>query len=355
MKRVVVISHSSIIEGPIEYYIKYLKKNNYHISTIDHPLNDYQDRFTIFDNQKKLIMTKRSNRLGTLNLLVDFFLSIKYVLNNRFDIFIGANNFDTFIGIFLKKIFLKKIAKIIYFASDYSEDRFKNILLNKIYYFVESICCKYSDLVISNTKRAEKKRIVFGLKKEKSLIVPNGVLLNKNKFDKKVINKANFIYVGSITNEHGLFNLIKNIYPLINKLVLIGYGDEWEAVVNICKNKHIKSELYYKKSHEFCINYLQNFNGFGLAPYNLNSKWTYYCSPLKVAEYISCGIPVIMSSVPEIAGYVKKSGFGIIFSKLNFDKISSDLKFFDTSNFNIKAKKFYNYYNQNYLYSKIKL
>lgn len=355
MKNIFILTHNSEISGPIDYLQLYLEKNGHKVTRLEHPLDNYKKRFTLFRKGKRFRKLKRYGLFGILNLFIDFFLSIGFVLKNHSDIFIGANNFDTFIGIFSRKIFFKKIEKIIYFGTDFSEDRFKNKILNKIYYFVESVCCKYSDLVISNTKRAEEKRFKFGLKKEKSIIVPNGVLLDKVDFNKKELNKNNFIFVGSITKEHGLYDLIEAIYPLINKFVLIGYGDDWDRTVSLCKEKNIEIETYYKKDHKFCINYMKKFNGFGLAPYNLNSKWTYYCSPLKVVEYIACGLPVLMSSLPEIARHVKENNLGVVYSELDYNKISNDLKLFDVNGFNLKAKEFYSIYNQNNLYSKIKL
>lgn len=355
MKDIFILTHNSEISGPIDYYQQYLERNNYKIIRLEHPLDNYQGRFTVFYNQNKILKIKRSNYFGVLNLFVDFFISVRFTLKSHFNIFIGANNFDVFVGIFLRKIFRKKIEKIIYFGSDFSEDRFSNVLLNKVYYLIESICCKYSDLVISNTKRAEEERLRSGLKKEKSIIVPNGVLLDKEDFTKKELNKNNFIFVGSMTREHGLYSLIKTIYPLINKLVLIGYGDEWDIVINFCKEKNIEMESYYKKNHDFCIDYLKTFNGFGLAPYNLGSKWTYYCSPLKVVEYIACGLPILMSSLPEIASHIKENYLGVVYSELDYTKISNDLTLFNVNGFNLKAKEFYSIYNQNNLYSKIKL
>jgi len=197
MKRIFIISHSSEIEGPIDYYRKYLEKNNYSVSILEHPLNDCTGRFTVFHSDGKTIKIKRSNGFGILNLFIDFFVSVRFALKNHFDIFMGANNFDTFVGIFLRRIFRKKIEKIIYFGSDFSEDRFSNILLNRIYYFIEAICCKYSDLVISNTKRAEEKRFSFGLKKEKSIVVPNGVLFIFYNFFKFLFGGMGY-FVGKI-------------------------------------------------------------------------------------------------------------------------------------------------------------
>jgi glycosyltransferase involved in cell wall biosynthesis len=302
-----------------------------------------------------VLKIKRSNHFGILNLFVDFYISTKFILRNDFDIFIGANNFDTFVGIFSRNILRKKIEKIIYFGSDFSEDRFNNVLLDRIYYFIETICCKYSDLVISNTKRAEEKRLSFELEAANSIVIPNGVLLEVEGFNKKEINKRNFIFVGSVTREHGLYALIECIYPLIGKLVLIGYGDDWNRVIRLCEGKNIKAETYSKKNHGFCINYMKKFDGFGLAPYNLSSKWTYYCSPLKVVEYVACGLPVLMSSLPEIASYIEEKKLGIIFDKMDYASLSNKLKIFDTGDFSAKAKIFYDSYNLNNLYSKIRL
>src|ERR1035437_10446498 len=99
VKKIFILSHSSEIEGPIDYYCKYLERNNYTVLKLEHPLDDYRGRFTIFYNQGDITKIRRNN-LGILNLFIDAFISIKIILNNDFDIFIGANNFDTFVGIF---------------------------------------------------------------------------------------------------------------------------------------------------------------------------------------------------------------------------------------------------------------
>ena len=356
MKNIFVLTHNSEISGPIDYFQRYLETNNYKIIRLEHPLDNYKNRFTVFrDEQGQTTTIKRVNYLSIFNLFIDFFLSIKFIIKNNFAIFVGANNFDTLAGIISRKIFFKKINKIIYFGSDFSEDRFHSIILNKLYYLIEAICCKYADTVISNTERAEGKRLSFGLKKGKSLVVPNGVLLDEENFEEKELNNNNFIFVGSVTREHGLYDLIQIIRPLINRLVLIGRGNDWDRVINLCKDNNIKTEIYFRKDHSFCISYMRKFNGFGLAPYNTDSKWTYYCSPLKVFEYIACGLPVIMSSLPEIAKNVAENKLGVVYDELNFNKINKDLEVFDLQNFFVKAKNFYSIYNQNSLYKKIKL
>jgi glycosyltransferase involved in cell wall biosynthesis len=147
-----------------------------------------------------------------------------------------------------------------------------------------------------------------------------------------------------------LYDLLETLYPIIKRFVLIGSGDDWERVIGFCKEKEMDFESFYKKDHEFTIDYLQKFNGIGLAPYNTESKWTFYCSPLKVSEYISCGVPVLMSGVPEIAELVEKEGYGVTYDELDFEKIKKKLEDFDTGEYYKKAKKFYGDFNHEVLF-----
>jgi len=352
MSKILMICHKSEIDGPADYYSEYLKRLGFVVYKLNHPLDNYGGRRTVFSGKRTVIL-KRLGFFGPINLFLDFIISIWFIMTNDFDIFVGANNFDTFAGIFSRKIFGKKMQKIIFFASDFSEDRFKNVFLNKLYYTLESFCCQHSNLVVSNTNRAQEKRLHLGLKMEKSIVVPNGALLKTGDFSKKELNKRHYIFVGSVTKEHGLYDLIKTISPLMEKIVLIGCGDDWGRVVGLCEDLGIETELYHKKSHEFCMDFLKKFDGFGLAPYNLESKWTYYCSPLKVVEYVACGLPVLMSALPEISEEIKMGRLGVVYNKLDFDTISGDISALNVDGFGLRVKMFYSIYNQDYLYSRI--
>ena len=355
MKKIFLNYHSTVISGIAHYLENYLLKNNHRVISISHPLDNYEGRVTLVKEGATVIKEIKRKNIGILNLFYDFYLSLKFLLKNDTDVFIGANNFDTMTGVVARNIFKKKIDRVVYFASDYSEDRFGNVVMAQIYSHVEKYVLKNSDLVVSNTRRAEEKRISFGLDEKKSMVIPNGIHLDKEIFEDKQVDKGNFIYVGSVTKEHGLYDLIEILHPIIKKFILIGFGDDWDRVVGRCKEKKFDFESFYKKDHEFTIDYLQKFNGIGLAPYNMESKWTYYCSPLKVGEYISCGVPVLMSDVPEIANLVKKEGYGVIYSKLDYEIIKGELEGFDTKGYYNRAKKFYSEFKHEILFGKLGL
>jgi len=65
--------------------------------------------------------------------------------NKKFDLYVGSNNLNAFVGIILRKIRLVK--KVIFFTPDYSRQRFKNKLLNNFYRWLDYYCLKNADLV----------------------------------------------------------------------------------------------------------------------------------------------------------------------------------------------------------------
>jgi glycosyltransferase involved in cell wall biosynthesis len=227
--------------------------------------------------------------------------------------------------------------------------------MNWIYMQIEKSVLRNAELTISNTRRAEKKRVGLGLDLRRSLVIPNGVRLEDPVFKPKAIHKDRFVFVGSVTREHGLYELMAVCKPLIRSLTIIGQGEDLERVVQLCEQQEIPHEVERSRPHEDVIDFLRDFDGFGLAPYNRESKWTFYCSPLKINEYIASGIPVITSSVPEIAETIQAENLGIVYDDIDFDQIKRSLDLFDATDFHVRAEKFYASYNSDELYSRVPL
>lgn len=353
--RVLIVSHNTSLNGPADYYCRYLVSKDFEVSRIIHPLDVYKRRDSKIIVDKRIIKKYRRKEIGLVNLIIDIFISVKYILKISPEVIVGANNFDVLPAIIVKKIFRKKVKMIIYFASDYSEKRFNSLFLDLFYKIIEKISLRYSDITISNTVRAEAKRLQFNLDKAKSLVIPNSVHLETPRFNEKNIDKTLFIYIGSVTREHGLFEIISVLASTIKHLTIIGQGEDLKRITDFCEDQSVNIKVHSGKDREFVIEYLQDFAGIGLAPYNLHSKWTYYCSPLKVNEYIACGVPVLISNVPEVAQYVKEKQLGMTYGEgdLEHAKLSKIIEDFSTENFYLKSEKFYSEFNDNNLFSKI--
>jgi glycosyltransferase involved in cell wall biosynthesis len=343
---VFIASHTDGRVGSLDTLLDYLKQKGRLVTTLSHPLDDYSTLPTVLTTREDIQQIARKPR-GIFNLLEDFFMSIKYLRATECGVFLGVSNFDTLPAVFCRIFLRKKIPKIIYYPCDYSEDRFANPIMNLAYKLVERMVVRGADLTISNTHRSEQQRILNGLKRGRSIILPNPVNIPDPYFTPKRINKHKFVYVGDISNEHGLYDIIECLSPVIERLVIIGTGRDKERTIKLAKSKGFHLEMHGYKPHAFAMQYLRQFDGIGLAPYNLSAKWTYYASPLKVSEYIASGLPVLISKVPEVAETIASEGLGVVYDAVDFSAINDALAKFNPEKFHLKAEKFY--HEQNYL------
>jgi glycosyltransferase involved in cell wall biosynthesis len=352
---VFLATHSTALSGPLDHFEDYLWRHGHDTVRIDHPLDSYEGQWSVLRRNGKPVRSWSRHDRGPFGLLWDFACTSLAALRTSAPVAVGANNFDTYGLLTARRLRLARKPRVIYYASDYAEDRFRNPLMNWIYMRVERSALRRADLVVSNTRRAESKRMELGLDRRKSVIVPNGVLLSQAEFRPKPIDKDRFVFVGSVTREHGLYELLATIKPLIGNLTIIGHGDDSERVLSLCEQQKIPCEVYKQWPHDAVLEYLRDFEGFGLAPYNRTSKWTHYCSPLKVSEYISLGVPVITSSVPEVAETIKGEKLGIVYERGDLEEIKAALDHFDASNFHMRAQKYYAAFNSDTLFERVSL
>lgn len=352
---VFLANHASVMPGPLDHFERYLWRHDRDTVRIDHPLDSYEGNSSVLRHNGTPVRAWKRHDRGPLGLFWDFAHTITTALRTKASVVIGANNFDTYCLLTARRLRLAHKPRVIYYAIDYSEDRFRNPVMNWIYMRVERSALRCADLVVSNTRRAESRRLELGLDQRKSVIVPNGVLLARPEFAPKPIHKDRFVFVGSVTREHGLYELLAAIKPLIGSLTIIGRGDDSERVLSLCKQQQIPYVVHSQWPHDAVLEYLRDFEGFGLAPYNRYSKWTYYCSPMKVSEYISLGVPVITSSVPEVAGTIKAEQLGIVYEKGDLEEIKAALENFDATDFHLRAQRFYAAFNSDTLYERVGL
>src|SRR2546423_9731373 len=153
--RVFLASHSTVMSGPIDYFERHLWRRGLDTVRIDHPLDVYEGRTSDLRENGKPVRRWRRRARGPLNLVWDFFSTVRLALDAKAGVGIGANNFDTYSVLAARRLVSRPKARVIYFASDFSEDRSKSAVRNWIYLHVERSVLRRADLVISNTRRAE--------------------------------------------------------------------------------------------------------------------------------------------------------------------------------------------------------
>jgi len=331
--KILVVGHITESYGPMQALPDYLLKNCNEFVVISHPFSVskipnsscvYYANGEIFNKYEGI--GHRSP--DPVSYLFDIFHTFYFLLRlrKRFDIFIGCDCLNAFIGLILQRFHIVGMA--IFYECDYTPERFKNKFLNYIYHKLNTFASRHSDSIWNNPPNFVKFRKNQRSSLERNLRVPHGVDLNEVIHPPlKEINKNKLVYIGHVTAEHGL-QLLVDALPMILEEVadvsicIIGSGPYETTLKKTITDKGLDS--YFKflgyTSHKLTLKYLP-YCGIGLAPYVNETKGTFkYAEPLKVKDYLACGLPVIITKVPEYAFEIddKKLGIAVDYNPIQF-------------------------------------
>lgn len=246
--------------------------------------------------------------------------------HKKYDLYLGSNRLNTLMGIILKKINL--VEKVVYFSPDWSKNRFNNKLLNSLFSYLDFFCVKNSDCVWNSSTVMKidpmmEERLKLGYPKEwlkKQIQVSDGTdNYEIPSFD--MINRFEMGFVGHLKKGMGmelvidaLPNILKKIPEI--KLVIIGSGPLEKLLKKKSKNLPVEFigflgdlEQVYQRLSKCAI---------ALAPYeNSKENISQFSDPGKVKNYLSIGLPMIITNVPKISSEIEKSKCGIV---INYKK-----------------------------------
>lgn len=333
-KTIVIAVHESIPSSPAhELRNFFLATPAKRLDFLTHPLLYFSEGYekssshTVYKNGKPV-------RTSTSPVwkLPEAFLYVKdilytlvwcYHIPGNIDYYFGVNPLNALCGVLLKK--MGKVKKVVYYNIDYTPKRFPNSILNTIFHTIEKYCCYTVDVNWVGTKRTVDARIENGINIDrcaKTVIIPDGNHSHSIKTPlKKDIDRFSLVYLGSIDKKQGI-DLILDSWTKIQKvnkrisLVIIGKGDYLSHVKNKIKNlrlTNIELKGYVEDDRE--IESILVHSGVGLAPYMEDrNSFTYFSEAGKPKFYLGCGLPVIVTRVPEIAGTIERRKAGIAIS-----------------------------------------
>lgn len=250
----------------------------------------------------------------SISYLKDLFLGIIYGLKNctNSDIFFGTPNILVLIGIFLRKIGL--IKKVVFYQIDYTPVRYKNSLINNIYYLIDKYVCYRSDEVWALTKQmivCKTKDRGWNIRKINYRTVPTGNNSDKLKKLKNSEPSGNrIIYYGGIYKNKGAELFIPIAQSLIKrnfknfKIECIG-GGEVENLRKEIKTNHLGKYflVHGQIENQKTVEEIIQKGSIAIAPYFSEDKnnFSYFSDPGKVKMYLGCGLPVVITDVPPVA------------------------------------------------------
>jgi glycosyltransferase involved in cell wall biosynthesis len=320
---VIQISETESSYGPPIALTEFLKKKTQSYAVISHPFSwSYPSPSTVeWIQQGKAVrkITLPNFRLPEpAAYLRDLVVGICAVLllQLRVELYVGADGINTLAGLVLRK--LGRAKTVVYYSIDYTPSRFHNPLLNGVYHALDRFCAKRSDYVWNLSSRMANVRRKQGVEDTRNLVVPVGTSprrVNPNLGREE----KNIVFLSHLTPSKGV-EIVLDAMPIVLarlpkvKLVIIGHGPYEHRIKEIISERKLESNvfLYGPMNHEMILGTLPSF-AVGLAPYRPSpDSITWYADPTKIKDYLSCGLPVIVTNVPEVASEVEKKRAGMI-------------------------------------------
>ena len=352
--------------GPPQEIRDYFLPKTKRVYYVEHPFpnaSDHKSSMTIYENRvlKKQIFTPTVRGPQILFYFLDIFITYYFILitKTRFDLCVALDNLNTVTLIPFRKIGVVK--KLVFYTIDYNPKRFANKLLNSIYHIFDKIACYQTDVIWVLSKEMDKARFKNNLDRRRmkpSVLLPMGANLDRIKIQPlNKINRYQIAYAGFLMEKQGVQLAIQSLPYVIKKipdvkLVIIGQGEYETQLKQLVKRLNISKFVEFKgfiKDHTEVEKILCK-SAVALAPYvDSPDNYTRYTDPGKPKLYLGCGLPVVITDVPQIAGIIqsKKAGFIADYEVNSFAnaiiKLLSDNKLYKKFRDNaIKLSKNYN-------------
>ena len=237
-------------------------------------------------------------------------------------IFIGVNPLNAFSGLILR--LAGKVDFVIYYTIDFTPIRFRNRVLNILYHSLDRICASRADETWNVSPRIDigrvKKSPNLTFRPNSHFVVPIGIWKIASKIQLKRKTGLELIFLGTILEKQGVQKVLE-AFKLINKkyeklhLTIVGDGEYLETI------KEYATKLGIVKSTTFTglitdplevRDYLIRAD-IGFATYDPSMiSFTEYADPTKHKDYLSAGVPVIMTNVTHNCSEIENAGCGLI-------------------------------------------
>lgn len=269
------------------------------------------------------IPSKKETRISYK--LRDFF-SVFWVAwreHQAFDLFIGLESIHALAGIILRAF--GKVDTVVYYVSDYAPNRFKNVIFNTMYLWLDRFCVTHADFTWDVSPAMQEGRIIAGLPKRtdyRVIHVPNALFPAQiAPLPRSKQHAYHLVYMGIMQPDMGPDLAIRAF-----KRVVLRYP---KAILHLIGGSEKDLRVYRALVKQLQLDKSVRFYGFvarntdmadivrhcsiGLAPYRAfpdSLRW--YGDAGKIRQYTAAGLPVVTTHVPPLGRYVVKHGAGIM-------------------------------------------
>ena len=321
-EKIFVSAHVTEAFGPVQALKSYLIKRASNVVYVEHPFTYSGISKSTVDTYRSGLLSyeKESFKAGSelLSYIADFVLTLYWFIRRGggCKIFIGVDNLNALVGVFLKKLGFG--FKLIYYSVDYSPVRFSNRALNTIYHLIDRVCVRNADFVWNSSERILAVRKQQGLPDNRNILVKNSVTLPSSDVDIRVKKDKNLLVVSEYLTEDKGVQLIIGALKEIRKvnsnarLMVIGTGPYKDFLEQLAKEKKVAKYVEFKGvlQHEERLNVIARC-GIGLVLHKgAKDNTVYYSDPVSPKEFLAAGLPVVVTDALWLSDDVSKNGLG---------------------------------------------
>lgn len=321
--KVILVGHVTESYGPMQSLPEFLKERVKSLAVIAHPfpycsIQSSKCQFSVSGKTQLYFGPKyKFKKFFVIHYLGDFLLTFYFVLRMResWDLYIGSDCLNAFVGLVLRAMGIVK--KVVFYEHEFTQKRFRKEILNKAFHFLNGFTARNVDFVWDSPPNLNKIRERQKVDLKKVISVPHGVDVKKIKSACQA-NRRTLVYVGHVMESKGLQLLVKaieEVAPKVKgiKVAIVGSGPFEEELRRIIKRKKLERNFIFwgYTDHDWTLSYLPSC-GIGLAPYApLERQALMHAEPLKVKDYLSCGLPVIITHFVSCAKEINDKGYGL--------------------------------------------
>ena len=235
-------------------------------------------------------------------------------------VFIGANPLNAAAGLILRSFGVVDIS--VYYTIDFTPQRFESRAINRLYHWLDLRCAQSSDETWNVSPRINEGRKQFHnlrFLKGKQYVTPIGVwdILDTSQ---NIRNENEIIFVGTVLQKQGLHKVIESLPSILieNKnvtLTIIGDGEYMPFIKSLINSLNLQKHVSLLGLVEDRKEVFQRLSkaSVAVATYDPSiASFSYYADPTKYKDYLSAGLPMVMTDVAHNCAEIEANGCGVI-------------------------------------------
>lgn len=239
------------------------------------------------------------------------------------DLYIGLGGVNAFCGLLLRAA--GRADKVVFWTIDYVPRRFGNRLLDWIYRRIDAYCAVRCDRVWNLGSRMVEAREKFGnvspAVRANQITVPMGTDPDVEQPALPEIERFTIAFMGNLLRvDQGVETLLEALPRVLEaipeaRLLIVGDGPHRASLEALRERLGLADRVQFTGAIEDHRELLERLArcAVGVAPYGDDpDSLTWVTDPGKPKAYLSAGLPVVITPVPEIAAEFRSRGAGVV-------------------------------------------